>query len=410
MLLHGDGQYAARAAARDRRAARARRVRRGVRLADDGQGRGAQGRDAALQVRRQPDPHHVREHGRRHSTSREWHSGYRAYSVAALKDIPFEQQLRRLRRSTPRSSCSCTRPERRSSRSRSPRTTATRSVTSNGIELRPRRRARRAPLPRATRSASAPARWRSPRTTTTSSSTADETSHGRIVQWLERKPPSRVLDLGCADGRLGELLRACGHEVIGVDVAKADGVGERARPLLRSRPRPRHPRRGRRRLRRDPRRRRARARPRARRRCCERRRERARSRTAIVIASVPNFGHWYPRPRVALGRFDYDRRGILDVGHVRFFTRQSFEHIVDDARASRPGAGRRSALPARGVVSAARRTQRPEPRRVWARSNASPSTCGRRCSDSSSSTSSNRPARTSDATERRRRIPRGPRA
>ena len=25
-------------------------------------------------------------------------------------------------------------------------------------------------------------------------------------RWLERKPPSRVLDLGCADGRLGELL------------------------------------------------------------------------------------------------------------------------------------------------------------------------------------------------------------
>ena len=28
--------------------------------------------------------------------------------------------------------------------------------------------------------------------------------------------------------------------------------------------------------------------------------------------------------RVALGRFDYDRRGILDRGHLRFFTRRSF--------------------------------------------------------------------------------------
>ena len=47
-----------------------------------------------------------------------------------------------------------------------------------------------------------------------------------------------------------------------------------------------------------------------------------------MIASVPNFGHWYPRLRVALGRFDYDRRGILDNDHVRFFTRRSFERLV----------------------------------------------------------------------------------
>jgi hypothetical protein len=31
---------------------------------------------------------------------------------------------------------------------------------------------------------------------------------------------------------------------------------------------------------------------------------------------------------VALGLFDYDRRGILDAGHVRFFTRSSFERLV----------------------------------------------------------------------------------
>jgi len=37
---------------------------------------------------------------------------------------------------------------------------------------------------------------------------------------------------------------------------------------------------------------------------------------------VPNFGHWYSRGRTALGLFDYDQRGILDNGHVRFFTRR----------------------------------------------------------------------------------------
>jgi SAM-dependent methyltransferase len=50
-----------------------------------------------------------------------------------------------------------------------------------------------------------------------------------------------------------------------------------------------------------------------------------------LVTSVPNFGHWYPRARVALGAFDYDRRGILDRDHVRFFTRASFERLVEGA-------------------------------------------------------------------------------
>jgi SAM-dependent methyltransferase len=50
-----------------------------------------------------------------------------------------------------------------------------------------------------------------------------------------------------------------------------------------------------------------------------------------LVVSVPNFGHWYPRVRVALGRFDYDRRGILDRDHVRFFTRRSFERLVTES-------------------------------------------------------------------------------
>ena len=43
----------------------------------------------------------------------------------------------------------------------------------------------------------------------------------------------------------------------------------------------------------------------------------------MLIASVPNFGHWYARTRTVLGLFDYDQRGVLDSGHVRFFTRRS---------------------------------------------------------------------------------------
>jgi hypothetical protein len=52
------------------------------------------------------------------------------------------------------------------------------------------------------------------------------------------------------------------------------------------------------------------------------------SNTGMIVASVPNFGHWYPRVRTAAGLFDYDQRGILDRTHVRFFTRRSFRRAV----------------------------------------------------------------------------------
>jgi glycosyltransferase involved in cell wall biosynthesis len=155
---------------------------------------------------------------------------------------------------------------------------------------------------------------------------APDTSHGRILAWLADRRPSRVLDLGCSDGALAAELRAHGHKVTGVDVEEHPGARENlesfvaadlehglpdqiggefdvivAADVLEHIREPEH-------LLAD-----------------------LAGRLApggSIVACVPNFGHWYPRLRVALGRFDYDRRGILDRGHLRFFTRRSFERLV----------------------------------------------------------------------------------
>ena len=151
-------------------------------------------------------------------------------------------------------------------------------------------------------------------------------SHGRLLVRMGQRLPQRVLDVGCSDGRFAEKLRSLGHGVTGVDVVKHDGVAERldafveadlnhglpttigngydivlAADVLEHTIDPL-------RLLNDIR--------------------RALRTDGTLLVSIPNFGHWYPRARVALGRFDYDRRGILDAGHVRFFTRRSFERLV----------------------------------------------------------------------------------
>jgi predicted TPR repeat methyltransferase len=139
-------------------------------------------------------------------------------------------------------------------------------------------------------------------------------------------PPSSVLDLGCSGGELAVRLRKLGHHVTGVDAEEVPGIYEHvdefvkadlgaglpdsltgpfdvivAADVLEHVARP------------------------------EALLDDVGSRLAPggrVVVSIPNFAHWYPRLRVVLGLFDYDRRGILDVGHLRFFTRRSFERMA----------------------------------------------------------------------------------
>jgi glycosyltransferase involved in cell wall biosynthesis len=155
----------------------------------------------------------------------------------------------------------------------------------------------------------------------------DGSSHSRLLGWLKARQPCRVLDLGCSDGSVAAALRVHGHEVTAVDIEEHPGVHDRVHKFVQAdldQGIPddvgdgydvilaadvlEHVR--------DP----------------EALLIDATARLApggSILTSVPNFGHWYPRVRVALGRFDYDRRGILDRGHVRFFTRRSFERLVD---------------------------------------------------------------------------------
>ncbi|MFN3254246.1 MAG: methyltransferase domain-containing protein [Ilumatobacter sp.] len=151
-------------------------------------------------------------------------------------------------------------------------------------------------------------------------------SHGIVLELVPDGRPLRILDVGCGPGWVAAELRRRGHHVTGVDITTTDGVSDRTDRFfeadvegglpdevgdgfdviiaadviehvrdpdalladLAGRMEP----------------------------------------SGMILASVPNFGHWYPRARTAAGLFDYDQRGILDRTHMRFFTRRSFRRTV----------------------------------------------------------------------------------
>jgi len=50
-----------------------------------------------------------------------------------------------------------------------------------------------------------------------------------------------------------------------------------------------------------------------------------------ILVSLPNAVHWSVRAQVAAGRFDYANKGIMDRGHLRFFTKHSAERLFEQA-------------------------------------------------------------------------------
>ncbi len=150
-------------------------------------------------------------------------------------------------------------------------------------------------------------------------------SHATLLE-LVKASPRRVLDVGCGQGELGHILRSRGHHVTGVDlhpphfeldefiqadlaqglpipserrfdvIILADVLEHMAEPLPFLRAAVQHLEQG-----------------------------------GEVLVSLPNAVHWSVRGQVAMGRFEYTNKGLLDRGHLRFFTRASAKRLFEAA-------------------------------------------------------------------------------
>ena len=56
---------------------------------------------------------------------------------------------------------------------------------------------------------------------------SEDSSHGRISTMMAARPPAKILDLGCSSGLLAERLQGMGHHVTGVDMHEFPEVAER---------------------------------------------------------------------------------------------------------------------------------------------------------------------------------------
>jgi 2-polyprenyl-3-methyl-5-hydroxy-6-metoxy-1,4-benzoquinol methylase len=50
-----------------------------------------------------------------------------------------------------------------------------------------------------------------------------------------------------------------------------------------------------------------------------------------LVVSLPNVAHWDVRMGLLRGRFDYQRTGLLDATHLRFFTRRTAYELIEES-------------------------------------------------------------------------------
>ncbi len=248
----------------------------------------------------------------------EFHSGYRLYSVAALKDIPFEKNTHDFHFDT-QIIIQLHAAHKRILEIPIPTYYGDEICHVNGM-----RYAKDVFLSVLQYRAHEFGLTRRPEYQISATYNAKKSAHSSHSQLVELVPPSarRVLDLGCGEGAISRVLLERGYEVVSLDshapqthlprfiqadltedlplaprdlfdvVILADVLEHLVTPAKLLRQAMSHLARG-----------------------------------GRLLVSLPNVVHWSVRALVMAGKFEYTNRGILDQSHLRFFTKKSAEQL-----------------------------------------------------------------------------------
>ena len=151
--------------------------------------------------------------------------------------------------------------------------------------------------------------------------------HTQIVKFVDNK--KKVLDVGCAEGKLAEVLASNESEVIGIEIDQAaakkaqkfckkvimgdiesielstnyydyfdyilfaDVLEHLKDPLI-----------------------------------VLQRFKKYLNKDGYILVSLPNISNWKMRLKILFGNFEYEDRGILDNGHIRFFNEKSAKELI----------------------------------------------------------------------------------
>jgi 2-polyprenyl-3-methyl-5-hydroxy-6-metoxy-1,4-benzoquinol methylase len=154
--------------------------------------------------------------------------------------------------------------------------------------------------------------------------------HTQIVKFVDYK--KKVLDVGCAEGNLAEVLAANESEIIGIEIDQiaakkaqkfcnkviigdiesielstvydnyfdyilfADVLEHLKDPLI-----------------------------------VLQRFKKYLNKDGYILVSLPNISNWRMRLKILFGNFEYEDRGILDNGHIRFFNEKSAKKLIKNA-------------------------------------------------------------------------------
>ena len=53
--------------------------------------------------------------------------------------------------------------------------------------------------------------------------------------------------------------------------------------------------------------------------------------SGVIITTLPNVANWEVRKNIVSGKFDYEKSGIMDSGHIRFFTQKTATKMFKDS-------------------------------------------------------------------------------